>query len=254
MKSRFGLILLFMALCSAWAGDKPNVAVLPFTGDKSVSPEQLSFITGKFASELAETKSFQILDRTRMDFILQEQGFQQSGACDGAECRMQMGQMLGVDHVVAGTLVRFDATYAFRADYVDVATGRVEHSVEQARKGDLSEAYGPLCQKAAQDLSLKANPQLAFAPSPSSSSMSLKRKIALGLFASSLLGAGGGLYEQSLASAAHDDYDKAWEDRDYKAASVAYADYGDARSLRNAGFGFSAGTALVGAVLWFWPE
>jgi len=249
------------------AGERPNVAVLPFSGEKSVTPEQLNFITGKFAAELATTGQFEILDRSRMDFILQEQGFQQSGACDGAECRMQLGQMLGVDHVVSGTLVRFDETYAFRADYVDVASGRVEHSVEQSQKGELSSVYAKICKTSAQELSSKVAsplsvtapiaPQAAVStglPETEHSGMSTKRKIALGLWGGSLLGAGGALYYNSQATAAQDDYDAAWESYDQLKTRKAYADLQDAESSRNISVGVSAGTVLIGALLWFWPE
>ena len=66
----------------------------PFVGDKSVTAEQLNFITGKFAGELMNTQVFHMLDRGQMDYILKEQGFQQTGTCNSSECQVQMGQLL----------------------------------------------------------------------------------------------------------------------------------------------------------------
>lgn len=258
------LFVLITVMGTLAAAERPNVAVLPFTGDKSVSAEQLTFITGKFAAELAATQEFQILDRSRVDFILQEQGFQQSGACDGAECRMQIGQMLGVDHIVVGTLVQFGNKYAFRADYVNVGDGRVEQSVEQSEKGELSEVYEAICQQSSRALALKVHPltpedvatlpTLAAAPASRQVGISFKRKLALGLWGSSLLAVGGGAYYHAQAMSAREDYDAAWDSFDRNAALSAYADYNDYRSGRNICFAVGAGTALLGAVLWFWPD
>ena len=75
---------------------KPSIAVLTFKGDNIVTPEQLAFITTKFASELISSGAFTVLDRNRMDAILAEQGFQQSGTCNSTDCNVQVGQLLGV--------------------------------------------------------------------------------------------------------------------------------------------------------------
>ena len=119
------VFLLCLLAGLAFAG-LPNVAVLDITGNfKDFSREDLSAIAGRFETELSKTGKMQILERRSMDLILQEQGFQQSGACNSSECQVQMGQLLGVEYIVAGSLVRFGRKYALRADYIDVGTGKV---------------------------------------------------------------------------------------------------------------------------------
>ena len=200
---------------------RPNIAVIPFVGDRSVSAEQLNFLTGKFAAELMATKSFRILDRSKMDYILQEQGFQQSGVCHSSECQIQMGQLLGVDAIVAGNLVRFGSKYAFRADYIDVALGQVLYTSEVDESGDLEDVYAPLCKNAAQALAeniqgssqstaipvgvLAPETQKTFNEPPEYSlpavndtgirkPLSLKRKIALALWGTGVASAGSCYY------------------------------------------------------------
>jgi hypothetical protein len=274
---------LFLFLCSfLFAQDVkiPNIAVSPFAGDKTVSIEQLNFITGKFAAELIATKAFRVLDRGKMEFILKEQGFQQTGACSSSECQVQMGQLLGVDNIISGNLVRFGRKYAFRVDYIDVATGQVVYSAEQTESGELEDVYESLCRGAAHKLVLEvkgisepvAQPLSPVAPLPAvvapvpapalvqpvapinQSSLSLKRKIALGLWGSSLLGAGGGVYFNRVGQASQKDYDTAMDAYLKADSKAAYDDIQTATSMRNISYGASIGTLVIGAILWFWPE
>lgn len=149
------LILLFSGMVS-FAADGHRIAVMPFRGDKSVTPEQLEFITGKFTSELIEIGGFTVLDRNNMDVILKEQGFQQTGACNSSECQVEMGQLLGVDYLVNGNMVKFGPEYAFRLEYLDVSTGQVKLTVEYSKEGQLHKVYKVACEELAIGLAEKA--------------------------------------------------------------------------------------------------
>lgn len=247
---------------------QPNIAVIPFVGDESVTSQQLNFLTGKFAGELIATKAFRVLDRGKMDYILKEQGFQQSGACNSSECQVQMGQLLGVDFIVSGNLVRFGSKYAFRADYIEVSSGQVVQTVEQSESGDLEDVYGALCKGAAiqlaQSFAGEPSPQEAQSPIPSDAipkspsstqhSLSLKRKIALALWGTSLVGAGGGVFFNSKVDAYSDDYNSAKNRNIYAETKDAYNNVNEAKTNRTISYGVSIGTFLIGAVLWFLPE
>ena len=164
MSTRLVTVLLLLMVClsslnaQVAASAQPvkqgshMIAVLPFVGDQSVTPEQLNFITGKFAGELISTGAFTVLDRGKMDFILKEQGFQQTGVCNSSECKVQIGQLLGVDFLVAGNMVKFGPEYAFRLEYIDVSTGQLVKSVDISRKGDLYEVYKEICHEGAMKL------------------------------------------------------------------------------------------------------
>jgi TolB-like protein len=168
MKFLYYMVLGLCAFYNSWAQTSklPAIAVLAFKGDQTVTPEQLEFITGKFAAELVATKQFTVLERGRMDFILQEQGFQQTGACNTSECQVQIGQLLGVDQMVAGNLVRFGTRYAFRAEYIDVGTGQILYTVEHAETGALEDVYENLCKVAAQKLAMAVSGKEPASPEP----------------------------------------------------------------------------------------
>ena len=91
-------------------------------------------------------------------------------------------------------------------------------------------------------------------PSAPSKPMSGKRKWALALWGSSLLGAGGGYYFNGKAVGYASDYDGAQVRGDYLLAQSAYGNINNAKTGRTAGYGASVATFLVGAVLWLLPE
>ena len=257
--------LCLCLLAPLWAGESPSIAVLNFKGDQNVTPAQLDFITGKFASELIQSGAFKVLERNRMDLILSEQGFQQSGSCNSSECQLQMGQLLGVDALVSGNMVRFGKTLAFRVEYIDVGTGQIQKTVELEEKGELEDVYKSVCRKGAEQLIIAVHgakaeerQQQAQAALPASPSkpISFKRKLALGLWGTSLAGAGAGYYFDAQGASAVKDYDSEYEKTNPSQSLMesAYSDIGSNRDNRDLSYGISGGAALAGLLLWFWPE
>ena len=147
-------VFIFLALWVTTLAQNPlpHIAVIDFSGDENITPQQLNFISGELASELNKTQAFVVLERGRMGAILKEQGFQQSGVCNSNECQVQIGQLLGVDNLVAGSLVRFGPKYAFRIEYLDVGSGRILQTISFEKKGELHEVYRAATQEAAQSL------------------------------------------------------------------------------------------------------
>jgi len=247
---------------------QPNVAVLPFSGDKTFSADQLDFITAKFSGELVAVGTFKVLDRGKMNFILQEQGFQQSGICTSSQCKVEMGQMLGVDNLIAGKLVRFGSTYALHLEYIDVGTGEIIRTIDTEQKGDLEDVYKELCYSAALLLNRESDTRTVVSkkesqkpeisdgaiPGKKSRSLSTKRKVALALWGSSIAGGGLGFYFNQQGDEYTDDYKAAIEAQDRDKTQSAYDDTQAADRYRNVSYGISLGTLAVGAVLWFWPE
>lgn len=264
---RYFVCFSILLCSSSWAQEikLPNVAVMPFSGDKTVTPEQLSFISSKFTGELILTGAFSVLDRGKMDYILKEQGFQQSGACNSSDCQVQMGQLLGVDNLVTGSLVRFGSTYALHIEYINVSSGRIEKTVDTEQKGDLEDTYKFLCYTAANQLSEVSTVSSAegkgkkrVVPADAIPSlerpMSLKRKIAIALWASALGGAGGGFYFNKQGSAYESDYEKAISQKDTEATKEAFDETQKADLYRNVSYSVSVTGLIAGAVLWFLPE
>jgi TolB-like protein len=70
---------------------------------------------------------FQVIERNRMESIMEELGFQLSGACDTDECVVQVGRILGASKMVAGSVARVGSIYTIQIRLVDIASSRIEH-------------------------------------------------------------------------------------------------------------------------------
>jgi curli biogenesis system outer membrane secretion channel CsgG len=115
MKTAVSLACYLLLFLTAASRGQENVAVLDLTasGDlASVSP----LLTDRLRSELLATGKFKVLERGQMQSIIQEQGFQASGACNDDACVMQIGQMLGVDRMVAGSIGRLPCPASMNAN------------------------------------------------------------------------------------------------------------------------------------------
>lgn len=254
---------------SVCAQDKvrPHLAVLPLSGDHTVSSQQLTYMTGKLSGALLSSQEFIVLERSKMDFILQEQGFQQSGACNSNECQVQMGQLLGVDNLVTGSLVNFGNKYALHLDFIDVSTGKIEWMADVERSGKLEDIYGVICQDGANELlrgyrvahgALAPGDSLpsvsAGAIPEAAPGLSWKRKLAVSLWGAGVLAGGTGYWFNAQGNDYADDYDAAAAARDPVAVQDAYDNTQSADLRRNVAYGVSVSALVVGAVLWFWPE
>ena len=129
--SRTFLAILFTVVTQvAWAAKGPiNIALMPFQV-KGVDSVYAIALGEKVKGELTSSGSYRVLERTRMDELLKEQGFQQSGACDASGCLVEAGRLLGVDQMLNGTLSKAGNTFIASLSIVDVGTGQVTVSVD----------------------------------------------------------------------------------------------------------------------------
>jgi len=262
---------------------KPNIAVLDFSGDATVTTDQLKFISGKFSDELVGSGRFTVLDRSRIADILQEQGLQENGVCTGSDCRVRMGQLLGVDKLVSGSMVRFGDEYAFRVEYLDVSSGQVLYTVGFEQAGALQSVYKQACVNGSQALIAKifgektdkplvtpvkpdttpvVPPLLVppprdtsksiitpMPPQPKKSIMTWNRYVAASCWGLSVSGFGAGYYYDHQGSQDKNIYKNA----DSTYWDAIYSDIQNDKRNRNASIGVTLGSALVGLVFWFLP-
>ncbi|MBD3391647.1 MAG: hypothetical protein GF418_06325 [Chitinivibrionales bacterium] len=91
-------------------------------------------LSNRLRSELFETRRFDVVERSRMDDILKEQGFQQTGCTDEA-CAIEIGQLLNVKAIALGSVDKVGSTISVTARLVDVSTGKIRHSVVEDCQG-----------------------------------------------------------------------------------------------------------------------
>lgn len=141
--SRWLSLLLLCAVFVHAQDKKPLVAISPLQA-KKVDPEEVDLISEALAGELQNTGAFRVMERGQMDRILKEQGFQSSGLCDGNECAVEVGKVLGIDRIVVGSVGRIGTLFIINTRMVDVQTGEILSSVRRTRDGELKDVLTSL--------------------------------------------------------------------------------------------------------------
>ena len=117
-------MLIAAGTSGAEAVDLTPVGVLDLLSE-NVPGAELRILSDRLRLELFNSGRLQVIERQRMEDVLAEQGFQQSG-CVATECVVDLGQLIGVRFMVAGSIGRVGAVYTLAVRMIDVETGAVE--------------------------------------------------------------------------------------------------------------------------------
>ena len=96
---RYISLILFVGVVFA---QDITIAVLDFDGD-GVSQSETRTLTNRLRDEMIKTGEYIVLERGEMDEVLKKQGFQQTG-CVTSECAVVVGNMLGVQQMIGGSI------------------------------------------------------------------------------------------------------------------------------------------------------
>jgi len=138
IKTFFLVICLLLGRFNAQEADttttqKLTTAVLNFDGLGITAMEAIA-LTQRLAGEMVNTDNFILVDRSQMEEILQEQGFQQTG-CSSAECAVEIGNLLGVQQMVSGSFGKIGETYTIETKLFSVETSETIRAVNKTYKG-----------------------------------------------------------------------------------------------------------------------
>ncbi len=103
---------------------KKTIAVLDLQG-KGIDESGLSALTNIVMGEILKFNDYELLERSNMEAILKEQGFQQAAGCTDEHCAVEMGQLLGVQYMIFGKVEKLGNLYVASLKLVDVETGKI---------------------------------------------------------------------------------------------------------------------------------
>jgi len=119
----FLFILLGFNITMAFTQDKISIAVLDLDSE-GLSNSEARIISARLRTDLFNTNKFLVLERDKMDKILQEQGFQLSG-CTSNDCVVEVGKLTGVEQIVAGNIGLIGKLYTLTIRLIDVESGHI---------------------------------------------------------------------------------------------------------------------------------
>ncbi len=109
---------------------KPAIAVIDFNSP-GMEAQMIVALSDRLRTELFNTGQYDVMERGQMDQIIKEQGFQQSGVCTDEACLVEMGQLLGVEKLLAGSIGKIGTLYTINSRMIDMRTGKIEQSVAE---------------------------------------------------------------------------------------------------------------------------
>ena len=138
MRSVQNIFLAFIILTTMVVGQsgKPTVAILDFDG-QGVDAGDVQTLTERMRTEIGNTNAVRLIERKAVEKIMAEQGFQQSG-CTSDECAAEVGQLLGVQYMVSGTIGMMGKKYTIDCKMFSVETGETIRAKNATFEGDIS--------------------------------------------------------------------------------------------------------------------
>jgi hypothetical protein len=154
------LVCILFCVAARAQPSKINIAVQELTG-KGIDQSAAGIISDRLRSELINTGVFRVMERGEMESILKEQGFQKSGACDEASCLVEVGQLLGVERMVAGSIGKVGDFFTISLRMINVATGEILYTVNVDFKGTIEDVISRATGQAAVKLAQSAGGEVA---------------------------------------------------------------------------------------------
>jgi len=112
-----------------------TIAVLQFDA-RGISANEVATLTDRFRDELIKSDGYIVIARGDMEEILSEQGFQQSG-CVSDECVVEVGQLIGVQQMVGGSIGKVGNVFTLSVRIIDVESGTILNVTNYDHFGDI---------------------------------------------------------------------------------------------------------------------
>ncbi len=117
------------------AQSRTTIAVLELKGS-GMSAAEAEVLTNRLRSNLVNLGLYDVVDRGHMDTILNEQGFQQS-ECTSTECAVEVGQLLGVQKMISGSVGKFGKIWTMDLNLLDVETSGIDRTATYDYYGEI---------------------------------------------------------------------------------------------------------------------
>ena len=113
-------LLLIALLIVGTAFSREYIAIIDFEGI-GVSNSEARSLTQRLTSEMIALGVYQVVERSEMKRLLDEQKFQYSG-CVNMKCAVEIGKMIGAKYMVVGSISKLGSTFSVDSRLVSVET------------------------------------------------------------------------------------------------------------------------------------
>ena len=136
----FLIMAFFLVLYFPLQAQELRVAVVDFKAD-GIDEASARRISELIRNEMIKSGRYRIIERTQIDKILTEQGFQLSG-CTDSGCAVEIGKLLSANKMLVGTIMKIGNKIVITGRMVDVQSGSADFSADSEAKSenDLNDA------------------------------------------------------------------------------------------------------------------
>ena len=113
-------LILSIVLIFGFMFGREYIAIIDFEGI-NISEGDAKALTQRLTSEMIKLEVYQVLERSEMKRLLDEQKYQYSGCVD-TKCAVELGKMLGAKFMVVGSISKVGSTYSIDSRLIDVKT------------------------------------------------------------------------------------------------------------------------------------
>jgi hypothetical protein len=117
------------------------IAVMDLQSDGSVSQGTIKTICDSISAEIARDVHYSVFDRNYLPFVLQQLNSKQPTLCSDAECLGSVGNLVGTNQIVGGSIVLKKDEIWIRLDRVDVKTRRSLQTVLKKMQGTRKDLF-----------------------------------------------------------------------------------------------------------------
>ncbi|MFC1668797.1 CsgG/HfaB family protein [Spirochaetota bacterium] len=125
----FSIISCILIMSPVIANAKMRIAIIDLKPD-GVSQRTARTTTNMIRTELINMGRFTVVERSRMDAILKEQGFQKTG-CTDASCAVEVGKLISARKMLVGDISKMGKAIIISVRIVDVEKGVSEYAATQ---------------------------------------------------------------------------------------------------------------------------
>jgi len=125
----------------------------------NVNSGEAAAVTARLRVHLGRQSCFQVIERQKLTDMMDEMGFQVSGICNSDECIVEVGKILGVSKMIAGSVSRVGRVYSLQVRIIDVETSNIEHYALRDVTG-IEEVFTIATQEVARELAQKMSSQV----------------------------------------------------------------------------------------------
>ncbi len=145
MKHILVIILLLLFLPISKGISQTSFAILPMEARGEVVEEDKEEAESSLYRNLIESGKYKILERTRIQQILNEQEFQQTGITDPSKT-VKIGKIAGVEKLITSTIyLKTKDNFVINFSVTDVATAQVELTKQVSEKDYSANSHGRFC-------------------------------------------------------------------------------------------------------------